>query len=595
MWTDDSQRFILEYFDIIYDSPSEIYHYALPFSPSSSWLCKYYISEFSQEVKVVKGLQAKWGTCFRTVSLNSTPWALAHWKDFVAVGLRSGDIIILNAVTGIHTSVLSTHTDWVRSITFSLNGTFLVSGSNDNTVVFWDIQTGGVIKTFHGHTDHVLSVSISQNCTIIASGSVDKTIRLWDIQTGECYCVIDRLDNLVNSVSFSPVNSQLLISASSNNIVQQWDIDGYQIGSTYEGYFVTFSLDGTFFFSWGGPVATIWDSNSGKVVVKLQSPDDDFQCCCLSPDGKFVAGATYKIIYIWDITSLVPCLIKTLTGHTYNITSLTFSSSLISSSWDLSIKFWHVSALSTDSESTPHTSAGIRSVSLQATDGIAISSDWDGVVKIWDILTGLCKASFQTPARGFTYRDTQLIQGRLTFVWLEDGEIHIWDLEKGETLQTLDTQSSFGCIDIRISGDGSKVFLLYEESIQAWSIQTGEDVGKVILEGEPQHDSLIVEGTRVWILLEDFQIQGWDFGLAPVPLPNSPLDRPHLCFIGTWSQDISLSRIEDTLTRKKVFQLFGKYNRPDMARWDGRYLITHYGFGEVLILDLYHVIPDRNL
>ena len=500
-------------------------------------------------------------------------------------------------------SVLSSHTTWVRSVAFSLDGIFLVSGSNDKTVNLWDIQTGGVIKTFHGHTDVVSSVSISQNCTIVASGSADKTIRLWDVQTGECCCVIDEHNESITTVSFSPINSQLLISASYDNTVQQWDIKGHHIGSIHEGYEVAFSPDGTHFVSWGGPVATVWDSHSGEIITKLQPPSDEFQYCCFSPDGKLVAGAANQTIYIWDITSLPPCLIETFVGHANYVTSLTFSSSLISSSMDQSIKFWQAGALSTnlvasDSESTLLTSAGIRSISLQATDGIAISSDSDGVVKTWDILTGLCKASFQTPARGYTLSDTQLIEGRLTFVWFEDGKIHIWDMEKRRSLQTLDIQSTDWPYDFRISGDGSKVFLLYKESIQAWSIQTGECVGEVVLEGKPLHNSLVVEGSRVWIILEDLQIQGWDFGLPGlifVTLSNTPLNRPHLCFIGTEFQDTSPSRIEDIVTGKKVFQLPKRYAMPMVARWDGRYLITGYRSGEVLILDLYHIIPSRVL
>ena len=36
--------------------------------------------------------------------------------------------------------------------------------------------------------------------------------------------------------------------------------------------------------------------------------------------------------------------------------------------------------------------------------------------------------------------------------------------------------------DTKISGDGSKVFCLHYESIQVWSVGTGEAVGKVELE-----------------------------------------------------------------------------------------------------------------
>ena len=601
-WTDDSQHFILEYFDTICGSPSEIYR-ALPFSPSLSWLHEHYSPELLQGVRVIKGLQVKWGSCSRTVSFDSEPYALAHWKDLVSVGLYSGNIIIVDAITGVYMFVLSSHTKQVNSLAFSLDGTFLVSGSDNKTVNLWDIQTGGVIKTFYGHADWVYSVSISQNCTMIASGSTDKTIHLWDVQTGECCCVIDGHNKTVTSVNFSPANSQLLISASNDNTVQQWDINGHQIGSTYEGCFVAFSSDGSHFVSWGGLVATVWDSHSGEVAAKLQSPNSDFECCCFSPNGKFVAGAAYQTIYIWDIIGLAPCLIETFVGHTKNITSLTFSSSLISSSLDQSIKFWQAGILSkdmvaTDSELSPPTLPMVMSVSLQATDGIAISSDWDGVVKTWDILTGLCKASFQTPARGYTHADTQLIEGRLTFIWLKDGKIHIWDVEKEEPIQALDIKSRDTVQEFRISRDGSKVFLLYYWSIQAYSIQTGEVVGRVTLEGRSLYNSLIVEGSRVWCLFEDFQIKGWDFGLpgsVPVSLPNIPLDMPHLCFIDTGCLNTSPARIGDAVTGKKVLQLPERYAYPKVAQWDGRYLAAGYESGEVPILDLYYMVPGRDL
>ena len=88
-------------------------------------------------------------------------------------------------------AIFSGHTDWVYCLTFSLDGTLLVSGSYDKTVKLWDVQTGGVINTFHGHTDEVLSVFISADLTMIASGSEDNKICLWGIQTEECLQIIE--------------------------------------------------------------------------------------------------------------------------------------------------------------------------------------------------------------------------------------------------------------------------------------------------------------------------------------------------------------------------------------------------------------------
>jgi WD40 repeat protein len=558
----------LEFFDTIHKSPSQIYHSALPLCPPSTWLYKYNAAEVSQGVKVVKGLPAGWGSCSRTVTLGNRPLSLACWKDTIAVGSESGDIITLDAITGSQVAVLSGHTGYVRSVTFSSDGTSLVSGSDDRTVKLWDVQTGGVVKTFCGHTGPVLSVSIAFNHTTIASGSIDGTVRLWDIQTGECHHTISQQEP-VYSVSFSPTNSQHLISISAG-IVHQWNIDGHQIKPTFQGYCAAFSWDGTHIVSCWENVTTVQNSDSGVIVAKFSTGENP-QCCCFSPDGKLVAVAAGVTAYVWDITGTDPCLINTFTGHTAPITSLAFSSSsLISASYDQSVKFWQIGAPPTDlaagdPNSTPPVSASVESVSLQAENGIAISSDSDGVVRTWDISTGLCKESFQTPAKGGSWRDAQVVDGRLIVVWFVDEKIHVWDTEKGELLQAVET-AEHGVRDLRISGDGSIVFLLAGRFIKAWSLGTGEAVGQVELEDDSYLDLLRVDGSRICVRFPNSLILGWDFGISgssPVPLPNISSERPHLEFIGgaSWWYK-GPCWIKDTVTGKAIFQLSGRYASP---------------------------------
>ena len=220
-----------------------MYHSALLLSPSSSWLCKCYEVELSQEVKVVKGLPAEWGTCSRTVLFSYCPYRVVHWEDIIAVGLESGDITILDRITGSQAAAFSGHAKWVFCLTFSLDGTLLISGSDDETVKIWDVQTGGVINTFHGHRNSVLSVSISIDSTMIASVSRDETIHLWNIQTREC-CQIIEQQAQVEHVIFSPTDPQYLMSLSDEK-VWQWDINGHQIRPPYGNSFVASSSDST--------------------------------------------------------------------------------------------------------------------------------------------------------------------------------------------------------------------------------------------------------------------------------------------------------------------------------------------------------------
>ena len=180
-------------------------------------------------------------------------------------------------------------------------------------------------------------------------------------------------------------------------------------------------------------------------------------------------------------------------------------------------------------KSTFSTSAIIRSITLHAKDGITITSNSDGVVRTWDISTGLCKASFQTPAKGINRRDVQLINSRLVLVWHADKMIEVWDVEKDKLLLKADGPNLLE--DLKISEDGSRVFALGRRAIQAQSMQTGKVVGKVGIKAI-QHStgSITVDGSKVWVHNSSVEDQIWDFGTpgsSPVQLPTIPLVRSH--------------------------------------------------------------------
>ena len=525
--------------------------------------------------------------------------ALSYWENSIAVGCFDSDIIILDAITGSQMAVLSGHTHLVRSVTFSSDGRSLASGSDDRTVKFWDVQTGGIVKTFHGHSDGVPSVSISGDYSRIASGSRDHTICLWDIQTGECLHTIKQ-QSTVEYVTFSPTDPQHIISISGGE-VWEWNINSQQISSLYIATSLAFSPGCTQLALCSGEVIVVRKFSSGAIVAQLHLANKRTNCCCFSPNGKLIAAGAGGTVYIWDITGPDCCLIETFVSQT-NILALAFSSpsSLISGSEYGSVEFWQIGALSkkqtaTGPESTLLTSPPILSVSIQAIAGIAISSDKTGVVKTWDLLTGSHKASFQTPA-GDCWRDVQLIGGRLIIVWHKDSQIHIWDTNKNELLQMVDTPPS-KLRGLRISGDGSKVFCLTETSIQAWSIDTGKHMGEIELEleGGFSLDPLQMDGSRIWIHLYDGSTQGWDFGTSsssPIPSSIGSTGRPLLDICdGGWGT-LYPSSIKDTISGKEVFRLSRRHMRLRGLQWDGQYLIAGYDSGELLILDFHNMYPQ---
>jgi WD40 repeat protein len=78
------------------------------------------------------------------------------------------------------------HSQYVTSVSFSPDGASIVSGSLDNTVKVWSVESGECVTTFEGHSDAVTSVSFSPDGASIVSGSWDKTVKVWSVESGEC-------------------------------------------------------------------------------------------------------------------------------------------------------------------------------------------------------------------------------------------------------------------------------------------------------------------------------------------------------------------------------------------------------------------------
>jgi len=80
----------------------------------------------------------------------------------------------------------------------------MVSGSRDNTLRCWNLESGEEIKTFRGHGAFVNSVAFSPDGQTIISGSRDATLKWWDLGSGkEKQTLIEHRDH-INSVCFSP-------------------------------------------------------------------------------------------------------------------------------------------------------------------------------------------------------------------------------------------------------------------------------------------------------------------------------------------------------------------------------------------------------
>jgi WD40 repeat protein len=75
------------------------------------------------------------------------------------------------------------HSNEVKSVAFSPDGKYLASGSGDNTVKLWCVESQKEVTTLQGHISYVQSVAFSSDGKYLASGSWDKTVKLWIVES----------------------------------------------------------------------------------------------------------------------------------------------------------------------------------------------------------------------------------------------------------------------------------------------------------------------------------------------------------------------------------------------------------------------------
>lgn len=149
-----------------------------------------------------------------------TTVAISPDTKYVAAGSLDKSVRVWDVATGYLVERLEGpdgHKDSVYSVAFAPNGKDLVSGSLDKTIKMWELMAprgghpntgpkgGKCIRTFEGHKDFVLSVALTPDGAWVLSGSKDRGVQFWNPRTGDTQLMLQGHKNSVISVAPSPL------------------------------------------------------------------------------------------------------------------------------------------------------------------------------------------------------------------------------------------------------------------------------------------------------------------------------------------------------------------------------------------------------
>jgi WD40 repeat protein len=281
----------------------------------------------------------------------------------------SGEAVALPDIAFQSERNLDGGTDTVWSVAFARrldDSLVLASGSSDNTVRIWDVESGTWERTLAGHTDTVYSVAWAERSDgklLLASASRDETARIWDDAIGTCLHTLHGhsyhgRSYLVGSVAWvtEPGGRLLLATGGGDHTARIWagDTGAHLRSIAHQGVVRSVRWhvepDGQVLLATGGGGIARVCTRDGEVLRELRGDDRDSLITAVrfavAADGQLLlaTAADGGMVRIWDART--GRRLRALDGHTRRVRSAAWASLadgqllLATAGWDRTVRIW---------------------------------------------------------------------------------------------------------------------------------------------------------------------------------------------------------------------------------------------------------------
>jgi WD40 repeat protein len=245
----------------------------------------------------------------------------------IATGSLDQDIKIWSLPEGKNESLgfkleytLTQHTGSIHGLEIAPNRKILVSGSYDQTVKQWDLQTGRLLSSCYDDTGSINAIAVHEQGGLIVSGGGDGMITLWELGSDKKLGLL--VGNLTSLESLAISKSGEMVAAGcADGSIKIWELPATMFNLfqeiepsiellAHQGQVMdlTFHPDGTLLYTAGvDGLIKIWHPSTGKELGHLKIGDDNrIFSLCLSLDGQILAaGGVDGTIKVWQQNQLM--------------------------------------------------------------------------------------------------------------------------------------------------------------------------------------------------------------------------------------------------------------------------------------------------
>lgn len=367
--------------------------------------------------------------------------------------------------------ILAGHSERVRNIAVSPDGSRIASAGGDKTAKIWDTETGENLLTLTGHKGSVEAVEFSPDGRHVATASRDRTVKFWNIEGHT---------SAVTSIAFSP-DGKTLATGSSDRTAKLWDLSSgaprllYTLrGHMDQIYRLAFNPAGTRLATAGFDNSVkLWDVGSGAEIATLKKHQDQLRGVAFSRDGRRLASVGADgFAWLYDLES--PDIQATALGLAHNSEKPKTQASTVAfhpqrdqwatSGYDGKLQLWDFSGENVgtivhpdaESQSPPR----FTNIAFSP-DGAVIAALVGGWVYFWPV------AAFKHPQSepSFTLTVTEdsycnsiaySHDGKQLAVACNDAGVRIYDTAKLKLVKTITVHKN-AVSDVAFSPDGTKL------------------------------------------------------------------------------------------------------------------------------------------